>query len=97
MVDYPEAQTYNEILPCSGTTAGNNRETGAVGGSDIPSHISSCIGVEQQWEGQTKDDGGGREVEGRECKMNILNNDCLMHIFSFLNKRERIAVERGML
>jgi hypothetical protein len=96
-VDYPEAQTDNEVLPSSGSTAGNNREIGAVGSSGLPSYISSCNEVEQQQEGETENGGDGREVEGRECKIDMLNNDCLMHIFSFLNKRERIGIERGML
>lgn len=93
-VDYPEAQTDNEVLPSSGSTAGNNREIGAVGCSGLPSYISSCNEVEQQQEGETENGGDGREVEGRECKIDMLNNDCLMHIFSFLNKRERIGIER---
>jgi hypothetical protein len=96
-VDYPEAQVDNEFLPCSGSTAGNNREIGAVGGSGLPSHIYSCNEVEQQQEGETENGEDGREVEGRECKISMLNNDCLMHVFSFLNKRERIGIERGML
>lgn len=96
-VDYPQAQTDNEVTSCSGSTAGNNRETGAAGGSDLSSHISSCNEVEQELEGGTENGGNGREVEGGECKIDVLNNDCLMHIFSFLNKRERIGIERGVL
>ena len=96
-VNFPQAQTDNEVLPCSGSTAGNNRENGATGGSELPSHISNCSEVEKQWEGETGNGGGGREVEGGECKIDILNNDCLMHIFSFLNERERIGIERGKL
>ena len=37
------------------------------------------------------------EVVLGECKINVLNDDCLIHIFSFLNKRERIRIERGMV
>jgi len=91
-VDYLQAQPDNEVIPCSGNTAGNNREIGAAGDSDLPSHISSYNEVE----GETENGGNGREVEGTECKIDVLNNDCLMHIFSFLNKRERIGIERGM-
>jgi len=95
-VDYPQAQTDNGVLPCSGSSAGNNRENGEAGASDLPSHVSSCSEVEQEWEGETENGGNGGEVEGIECKIDVLNNDCLMHIFSFLNKRERIGIERGM-
>lgn len=95
-VNYPHALT-DKVLPCSGSTAGNNRENGAAGGSELPSHISSCSEVEKQREGETGNGGSGREVEGGECKIDILNNDCLMHIFSFLNEKERIGIERGML
>jgi hypothetical protein len=94
-VDYPQAQTNNEVLPCSGSTEGN--KIGAAGGSDLPSHISNCNEVEQEWDGEAENGGNGKEVEGGECKIDVLNNDCLMHIFSFLNKRERIGIERGML
>jgi len=90
-VDYAQAQTDNEVVPCSGSTAGNDGGIRAADGSDLPSHI--C----QELEGESENGGNGREVEGRECKIDVLNNDCLMHIFSFLNKRERIAIERGML
>jgi hypothetical protein len=96
-VDYSQAQTDDEVLPCSGSTEGNNRETGATGGSGLPSHIPSCNEVEQESEGEIENGGDGREVEGRECKIDVLNNECLMHIFSFLNKRERIGIERGIL
>lgn len=96
-VDYPQAQIDDEVLPCSGSTAGNNRETGAAGASDLPSHIPSCSESEQQWEGETENCGNDREAEGGECKIDVLNDDCLMHIFSFLDKRERIGIERGML
>ena len=95
-VDYPQTQTDNEVLPCSGSTAGNNGEIGAAGASDLLSHTSSCNEVDQEWEGETEDGGNGGEVEGRECEIDVLNNDCLMHVFSFLNKRERIGIERGM-
>jgi len=96
-VDYPQAQTDNEVVPCSGSTAGNNRGIGAADGSDLPSHICSSNEVEQELEGETENGGNGREVEGRGWKIDVLNNDCLMHIFSFLNKRERIGIERGIL
>lgn len=96
-VDYPQAQTDNEVVPCSGITAGNNRGIGAADGSDLPAHVCSSNEVEQQLERETENGGNGREMEGIECKIDILNNDCLMHIFSFLNKRERIGIERGIL
>jgi F-box/leucine-rich repeat protein 7 len=35
---------------------------------------------------------GGAETG--ECKIDMLNDDCLMHIFSFLPMRERVKVER---
>jgi len=95
-VDCSQAQT-DEVIPCSRSTAGNNSDIGPADGSDLPPHISDCNEVEQELEGETEDGGNGREVEGREYKIDVLNNDCLMHIFSFLNKKERIGIERGML
>ncbi|XP_066993026.1 F-box/LRR-repeat protein 20 isoform X2 [Anabrus simplex] len=34
------------------------------------------------------------EIDESKCKVHILNDDCLMHIFSFLSQRERIRIER---
>ena len=36
------------------------------------------------------------EVTG-ECFINMLNDDCLRHVFSFLNKTERVRIERGKI
>jgi hypothetical protein len=53
--------------------------------------------VEQQQEGEIEDGGHGRELQETECNIDVLNNDCLMHIFSLLSYRERIGIERGKL
>ncbi|KAJ9598473.1 hypothetical protein L9F63_010842, partial [Diploptera punctata] len=34
------------------------------------------------------------KVKRKECKINILNDDCLRYVFSFLNNKERIRIER---
>jgi hypothetical protein len=71
--------------------AGDDKEIGAVGGHSLASQMSR----EQKQEGETENDERG--VEEGECKIDILNNDCLVHIFSLLTKRERIKIERGKL
>ncbi|GLG95629.1 uncharacterized protein GBIM_02572 [Gryllus bimaculatus] len=35
-----------------------------------------------------------REVDESQCRINILNDDCLMHIFSFLPKMDLVKIER---
>lgn len=35
-------------------------------------------------------------VQETKDSLNILNDDCLMHIFSFLNHKEISGVERGL-
>lgn len=34
-------------------------------------------------------------IDESKCVAHLLNDDCLMHIFSFLSKVERIKCERG--
>jgi hypothetical protein len=97
-LDSSEPQSCNEASASSESecTAGDDKEIGAVGGRSLTSQTLSSIEGEQKQEGETEND-EEREVEEGECKIDILNNDCLMHIFSFLTKRERIKMERGML
>lgn len=95
-----EPQTHGvatETSSGSESASGDEKDIGAVGGCDLPFHISNCVRVQQQLEGEREIDGEGREVEAGQCNIHILNNDCLMHIFSFLTKTERIRIERGML
>lgn len=97
--DSLELQTHNKAMTSSGSGSSSDdiKEIGAVGGWDLPSQTSTCIRVEQQQEGEIKNDREESETEKEECKIHILNDDCLMHIFSYLTKRERIRIERGML
>jgi hypothetical protein len=98
-MDSPETQTCDKAVTSSGreSASGDVKEFGAVGGCDLPSLIFTHGGDEQQQEEETKSETEGIETEEGECKIHMLNNDCLMHIFSFLTKRERIRIERGML
>jgi hypothetical protein len=98
-MDSPEPQTHNKVMTSSGSESASSyeKEIGAVGGCDLPSQISTCGRVEQQQGREIKNDAEGRETEMGECKVQILNDDCLMHIFSYLTKRDRIRIERGML
>ncbi|XP_069694914.1 F-box/LRR-repeat protein 2-like [Periplaneta americana] len=69
------------------TTSEDDQLIGAVGGSE-PSCEASHVGNKlETGEKET-------EIDEPECKIHILNDDCLMHIFSFLSKRERIRIER---
>jgi hypothetical protein len=68
----------------------------AVGCHSLASQTSSSVRGEQKQEGETEN-GEERGVVKGECRIDILNNDCLMHLFSFLSKREWIGIERGML
>ncbi|KDR24130.1 F-box/LRR-repeat protein 2 [Zootermopsis nevadensis] len=56
--------------------------------------MSACDTVEQQQEGERKSGKVKRKKVKGECKIHILNDDCLMHIFSYLTKRERFRIER---
>jgi hypothetical protein len=78
----------------SESAAGDDKEIGAVGG--LASQMSSSAGGEQKLEGDADND-DERGVEDGECKIHILNKDCLMHIFSFLAIKERVKIERGAL
>lgn len=91
------AQSHNKESTSSESeyAAGDDREIGVVG-HGFASQTSSSVRREQKQEEETEND-EERGVEEGECKIDILNNDCLMHIFSFLSKRVRIKIERGML
>jgi hypothetical protein len=92
----PQSHTKESASSESECAAGDDKEIGAVGGHSLTSQTSSSIREEQKQEGETENDEESGMEEG-ECKIHILNNDCLIHIFSFLTKRERIQIERGML
>jgi hypothetical protein len=70
-------------------------EIGAVGGPSLASQTSISVRGEQKQKGESEND--EVRVDKGECKIDILNNDCFMHIFWFLNNRERIKIERGKL
>jgi hypothetical protein len=97
-MDSSKAESYNEESTSSENecAAGDDKEIGAVGGHSPAPQAPSSVRAEPKQEGETEDDEGNGMKEG-DCKIDILNNDCLMHILSFLSKTERIKVERGML
>ncbi|KDR11218.1 hypothetical protein L798_15025 [Zootermopsis nevadensis] len=98
-IDSPESQTHNKATTPSGSesTLDDEKESETVGGCDLPSQTSARGTVEQQQEGETKNGKvKRREVKGK-CKIHILNDDCLMHIFSYLTTKERFRIEIGML
>jgi hypothetical protein len=95
-LDSSESQSRNEASASSESeyAAGDDKEIGAVGGHNLTSQTSSFVRGERKEEGETEND-AERGVEEGECKIDILNNDCLIHIFSFLTEIERLKIERG--